>query len=193
MKRDIISAHLLYKETCPDLTPLQTVNFMGRIEPGQTYINQYFAVTGKLRDSTNIAKHLINTTYQDIMAPNELQSTDLSIVFSDKEFAVLVGSNRTCDAAPNSCVGFSTPRNGSSAFFLVTCGNGTYIGPDQYHFAEREDNDKDASIKIRPYVCDGFSDNVRPTWRLLGYFDQDACTLDSLEFNSTLCQRNNGI
>lgn len=159
---------------------------MGGVGPGETYVNQYFGVVGELSSSIETAKGLVNSTFQDVWSENDLPASEVKLVFSDQSFS-LSASNKTCATATTSCTGFSTPHNETSPMFLVICGNESYVGPDQYHFAPAQIVNNE-TVAIRPYICNESLPALRPSWRLLGYFAPEDCPFDqSLELNLTLC------
>ena len=84
----------------------------------------------------------------------------------------------TCDStATNTCSGKSTPTSGYLAFFYVTCGAQTYFGPNPYHFTPSFGSTfpghGNITNPVRSYVCDNQSTTIRPTWKLMGFFDPD--------------------
>ena len=74
------------------------------------------------------------------------------------------------------CAGYSTPQAGAVPFFYVTCGAATYFGPDPYRLAPSFGADGfpghgDGDHPVRPYLCNGEMNSIRPAWTLMGFFD----------------------
>jgi len=87
---------------------------------------------------------------------------------------------RGCKASnPTSvCVGNTTPKAGYKPLYHVTCAGQHYIGHDLYHFAPAAIGGGVSPYGnvYRSYVCDGQPHTVRPTWTLLGFFTDSACS-----------------
>ena len=95
------------------------------------------------------------------------------------------GTSTTCTStsATLACSGFSTPKAGYVPFFHITCGASNYLGPDPYHFTPGNGEwftfpglSNNNAQKIRSYACAGEVESVRPTWKLIGWFDPLTCS-----------------
>ena len=72
------------------------------------------------------------------------------------------------------------------AHFLVQCGDQSYVGTDTYHFSPLRYNA--SNIFYEPWICYGMSEELRPRWKLLGYFTPGKCDfLKSAFLNPQLC------
>ena len=99
-------------------------------------------------------------------------------------FDITYTNTSQCHNAELICTGSSVPRNHLVPYFYITCGTDrSYVGPDLYHFAP-----KSTSI-VESYKCASPSiQDLRPKWRLLGYFSSSQCpTLSNTTYNSTFC------
>jgi len=97
--------------------------------------------------------------------------------------ALVADLNEPCgSAAVSRCTGSTVPGAGRRPLYNVKCGDASYIGSDQYHFADLSDG------FYRPYRCNGNTLDPRATWTLLGYFIEGACDyLQNAEYQTTFC------
>lgn len=91
--------------------------------------------------------------------------------YSNTHFGASVGDD-PCYMGDLICTGISVPSKNTTAHFFMTCGEKTYVGSDRYHFSPPQANKTDT---LRPYACDGEDPSVRPSWKLLGYFEDGSC------------------
>jgi len=119
----------------------------------------------------------------------------------DSRFEVLAsqeasGTSTTCDnkLASLVCSGRSTPEYGNVPFFYVSCGASTYFGPNPYHFTPSFGSifpgHGNTNNLVRSYLCDGLDASIRPSWKLLGFFNPagSGCTsLANATYDETVC------
>ena len=116
----------------------------------------------------------------------------LYLQVQNSTFDITMSNTSLCHDAELICTGSSVPRNHLVPYFYITCGtNHSYVGPDLYHFAPK------STTNIESYRCASASSNkdIRPKWKLLGYFSSSQCpTLSNTIYNSTFCEiRENSI
>eukprot|EP00049_Salpingoeca_infusionum_P014892 m.285198 g.285198 ORF g.285198 m.285198 type:complete len:826 (+) comp15770_c0_seq2:113-2590(+) len=170
-----------------------TVNSLPRgITRGDTYTYRQYIATGRLQNIEAV-KEWVDETEQMLYPEEEapvgrgvhLMSIDASrftAVLGDKGAVTVPSTVPACGAVR--CSGTTTPRQGSAALYMMTCGTQTYVGHDQFAFTPEDATNN----YVRPYVCDGQPTSVRPTWKLLGFFPQDACIfLQGATYDPALC------
>ena len=54
----------------------------------------------------------------------------------------------------------------------MTCGGSSYVGSDQYKFARTS-----SDVALRPFLCADETNSIRPEYKLLGYFEEDNCSV----------------
>lgn len=137
-----------------------TVNAFPTITPGDSYFYRQFMLTGQFVDTVEQATPLVDETEQ--VFRNENQHLAGSPVY----ICGVIGNTLEVgleSCSPEICTGSTRPYPSAHAFYHVSCGSSSYVGPDAYHF-------KPDSDFQRPYVCKD-NTNDRPQWELLGYFD----------------------
>lgn len=159
-----------------------TINTRVRVEPGDTYLFRQYLMTGEVKDHQAQLDTWIDEAYEDIYYIGELTGHDLDLYYSSKkDIAVLtLSSDSSCENVPDTdvrCTGSTVPSYGKVPHFLITCGSGenatSYIGSNRYHFSPSRESETDI---VRSYACDGEEDlSMRPTWKLLGYFEEGSC------------------
>merc|ERR1719356_1404311 len=180
-----------------------TVNWLGgsNLGAGDTYINRSFVFASELGAVEAVGKALTDKVYVDQMVENEYNPRRIDIYQLNDSFSVEVaatseGQSTTCSSslATLVCSGTSAPSPGKVPFFYVTCGLQTYLGSDPYHFTPdfgaAFPNHGSPSTPVRSYVCDGQDASIRPSWKLIGFFDpNDArCTdLATSLYDESVC------
>merc|ERR1712157_495543 len=168
---------------------------------GDTYINRSFVFASELGAVDAVGKDLTDKVYVDQMVENEYNPRRIDIYQLNDSFSVEVaatseGQSTTCSSslATLVCSGTSAPSPGKVPFFYVTCGLQTYLGSDPYHFTPdfgaAFPNHGSPSTPVRSYVCDGPDASIRPSWKLIGFFDpNDArCTdLATSLYDESVC------
>lgn len=183
-----------------------TINWLGNIalSAGSTYSNRSFMFQSNLGNVKATAENLVPKVMIDHIEQNEWNSRNVDVYTFMSDFVVNAaleqGDQTGCEnrQAVLACEGKSTPSVGVVPFFYITCGSATYFGSDPYHFAPPFDNqfpDHGSVHKIiRSYVCKDESDlSVRPTWKLMGFFNKNTCTsLSSHVYNKDICEADEG-
>ena len=142
-----------------------------QIDPGETYVKQQYIATGRLNDMETIASSWIDEVHEDIYAIGELSGPNITLYsINDKVFGTSI-QDQNCARGIKRCVGSSVPGYGLNALFVISCANKTYVGSDKYFFSPIDDEHH----YIRSYACRGESSQVRPEWKLLGYFEEGQC------------------
>uniref|UniRef100_A0A7S4QZ18 Uncharacterized protein n=1 Tax=Ditylum brightwellii TaxID=49249 RepID=A0A7S4QZ18_9STRA len=166
------------------------------IKPGESYVNRQYIMVDSYKSMTKTANDWVNETMQAMLLPNDhsgdtitLWSNDDGINGSDKHiFGASIGNGTAskCSQGVPRCIGSTAPGRGLSALFEVRCGDDdVYVGHDKYHFSPQRYND---TLPIRSYVCDGRDKDVRPQWKLLGFFPPGRCnSLNNSVFVEEFC------
>ena len=166
----------------------QTLNGRLTIKPGETYVTRQYIITGRLKEMEKKGAKLLDDTYEDLYAFGELPGVDIHLYSDPDDYttfsAHVDGSPIICLQGEIVCTGKSSPHYGMVPLFAITCGNQTYVGSDKYFFApEGAETDP-----IRPYVCDGSVELIRPEWKLLGFFEEGSCEkLENAAYNENSC------
>jgi len=160
-----------------------TVNVRRTVPQAYTFVERQYIITGPLREAQAQGLNYVQEHVQDNMPPgtHKRSHTVYLYKFPDKKaYGAGIPGIMGCGATTNGprqkmCSGSTTPQNGFRAFFQVECLGSYYFGPNQYHFTPEPTADK----VVRSYVCnngDPATDKmVRPKWKLLGFFPEDAC------------------
>ena len=123
----------------------------------------------------NVASSWVDEVYQDVYTLGEMSGTNIYLFSNDQNsFGANMEDEISCSQGNLVCEGKSVPQNGMSPLFAITCGNSTYVGSDRYHFSPPRASEKET---IRSYVCYGEDNDVRPEWKLLGFFVEGRCDL----------------
>ena len=166
-----------------------TNNYLGDLKAGYALSKRAFVFASELESAKATADDLKSKVVYDLIEDTRYNPRAIDIYKSGASFdavaaASVQGTSTTCSTSPSAtlvCSGVSTPKPDYSPFFYVTCGDSTYLGPDPYFFTPgngdyftfpgmSNDNDK----KIRSYACEGQDGTIRPTWKLVGFFNS-AC------------------
>jgi len=163
-----------------------TTNTFVNINPGDTYMSQQYFATGELSDMESVGAGWKGETYEDHFASGEMTGTDIHLYSNDaSSFGAYIDGGDACLQGVSRCSGKSVPGAGLSPLFAMACGSSQYVGSDRYHFAPSRSSNTDP---IRSYVCDGEDDDVRPSWKLLGFFAEGSCSfLDGASYDSLFC------
>jgi len=162
-----------------------TINWYGssRLEAGSTYTNRAYMIASDLGSVETTAGALVSETFADEMGPELYSPRTVNIYRSGAANFVVVaaaaaqGTSTSCASSGASlvCSGTSTPKSGNVPFFYVTCGTSTYLGPDPYHFTPSFGGSFPGhgtiTNPVRSYLCDGQDTSIRPTWKMMGFFD----------------------
>ena len=183
-----------------------TINWYGegaRLQAGSTYTNRGFYFNSDMGSVKSTADDLVEKTFVDEIGL-ELWSPRTIDIYqtAGANFVVLAassaqGQSTTCHdpSAILICSGTSTPQSGHVPFFYMTCGaSSTYFGPDPYNFTTpfgaRFPGHGDTNNMVRSYVCDGQEISIRPTWKLMGFFnasDLGCSSLSTSTYEETTC------
>lgn len=143
--------------------------------------------------ASNNTDIVFNSTNSENQEARSLKQNEIS---TSIEFGLTSSPNTPCARNKNIrlvCEGNSIPSVNKVPYFFITCGNKTYVGSDRYYFTPTSLTDDDF---IRSYSCTGETIDVRPTWKLLGYFEEEICSefLDvgnfTLDYDPELCNVN---
>jgi hypothetical protein len=186
-----------------------TVNWFGtsiRLSPGSTYVNRGYYFISDLGSVDSTAGALLDKVHAARIDPEDWSPRTVDIYRDGTKFVALAASssggtstNCSSPSAALVCSGTSTPSPGHVPFFYVTCGESrTYLGPDPYHFAppfgSRFPGHGNITNIVRSYVCDGEDSSVRPTWKLMGFYnstDADCASLRTATYDGGICPANN--
>lgn len=158
-------------------------------------MNRQYLINDQLLNIEEQANNWVDQTFADMLHHKDFRGRILTL-FTDNpnqnekknstSFGVALGNSTSSCRRKDTlarCIGSTTPKNNLKPFFYITCGNSTYVGPDQYFFSSKKEN-------IRSYVCAGMDKNIRPTWKLIGHFDDNErkCrNLLNLTFDEDYC------
>jgi len=160
-----------------------------KLTPGDTFSKRAFLFTSDLESVKPTADSLIQKVVPDKIDVTRWSPRAIDIYKSGTSFDAVAatsteGTVTTCTSttATLECSGFSTPKTGHVPFFYITCGASSYLGPDPYHYTPGNGQwfsfpgmTTDNTQKIRSYACAGEVASVRPTWKLIGWFDASTC------------------
>jgi hypothetical protein len=165
-----------------------TINSFHQLPPGSSYSFRQFLVVDRFPEVEAKAKTMVGETRQRYFfdhssPPSSHPDASRNIgLYKDGDHvgvALLDADGTAPCIGTRHCVGATAPRNAHRPLFFIRCGSMSYFGSDLYHF---KDPGTDA---LRPYAeCD---DGDRPTWKLLGFFVEDACV--GISSNATLAKR----
>ena len=170
---------------------------------GDTFSKRSFLFASDLASAQSTADALKPHVVPDKINDTRWNPRAVDIYKSGSTFDVVAatssqGTTTTCSSvsATLECSGYSTPKAGYVPFFYITCQDSVYIGPDPYHFTPGNGEwftfpgmSGDNSQKIRSYACEGEVQSVRPTWKLMGWFEASSCSLGSgMSFDGNICQ-----
>lgn len=136
---------------------------------GIHFYRQYFVID-RFSDISSTAAFWANEVITDNYNINNesaplSRTVDILTEIDGTSIRAVVGKSGTTGSV---CTGTTTPNANSKALFHVKCGEKTYIGADQYHFARFMDG------KFMPYTCKN-DKTARGVWNLLGFFPENAC------------------
>ena len=168
------------------ITFRQTSNSFVTLDPGDTYIYQQFIVTGRLSDMQTQASPWVGEVHEELVRLGEMSGTNITLYSKHhKAFGVHLENELPCSKGVRRCVGKSAPGVGLRALFAIKCGSKTYVGSDKYHFSHKDSKNG----YVRSYTCKGESKDMRPEWKLLGFFEEGACSyLKSAAYESDFCE-----
>eukprot|EP00592_Proboscia_alata_P024856 CAMPEP_0194443666 /NCGR_PEP_ID=MMETSP0176-20130528/126838_1 /TAXON_ID=216777 /ORGANISM="Proboscia alata, Strain PI-D3" /LENGTH=892 /DNA_ID=CAMNT_0039269953 /DNA_START=281 /DNA_END=2956 /DNA_ORIENTATION=- len=152
-----------------------TTNFMGNLNPGETFYNRKYFISGSLDDAESTAKPFVPETQESVYTGENLnaefdEGDVIQLHCDDDVFGATIGSESCWGGARSICYGSTVPKEGSKPLFFITCNETSYVGYDAYNFIP---NAVDGELK--PYICANEALSVRPTFKLLGYFDAVDC------------------
>lgn len=154
-----------------------TANRRISIKPGDTYVSRQYIVVGNLSEMEATSKLWVEEAKDDLYTIGEMPSVDIHLYsFSSNAStfgAYVSGTNIECLQGSIVCTGKATPHFGMKPHFVISCGDKTYVGPDKYHFSPARLKESDPFM---PYVCEGERDDIRPKWKLLGFFIDGKCS-----------------
>jgi len=165
-----------------------TTNTRQKINPGSTYVYTQYLATGRLSEMQTIGNEWKSQVYEDLFDSTDYTGQGTAIhLYSDtmSSFGAYIDGGDSCLQGTSVCTGSSLPEFGKIPLFFITCGNNTYVGSDKYYFSPSRAN---SNQDIRSYACAGESTDVRPIWKLLGYFDDGSCNaLQGATYDTSFC------
>lgn len=163
-----------------------TTNTRQKIRPGSTYVYTQYLATGRLSDMQATGNDWKPQVYEDMFDKTDYTGTAIHLYSKDmSSFGAYIDGGDDCLQGSSVCVGSSLPEFNKIPLFFVTCGSNTYVGSNKYHFSPTRASVND---DIRSYACAGEATNVRPTWKLLGYFEDGSCSALELGiYDTTFC------
>jgi len=180
-----------------------TVNYYGdTVEAGYALSKRAFVFASDLVSVKETAESLKSNVVYDLIEETRYNPRVINIYKSGTSFDAVAatsvqGTSTTCTSpsADLECSGFSTPKQGYSPFFYVTCGSSSYLGPDPYFFTPGNGDwftfpgmSNNNTLKIRSYACEGQDPSVRPTWKLIGFFNSTCVSLGSgVTYDDDIC------
>lgn len=159
-----------------------TVNAISNIMPGDTYVQKQFFISDKFTEIDARARSLSPQTTRDLYTrATTPQGRDVllyTVPGQTDVFSASIGS-LSCASATTVCRGSTTPKQEYRAYFAIECGEERYVGSDPYYFAPK-------STPIQSWKCE--SNELTPTWKLLGYFPPGECDeISNLTYRLNLC------
>ena len=103
------------------------------------------------------------------------------------------GTSTSCSTGTVICTGSTNYGYELFPFFAVSCGSKYYFGRDLYRFAPGRNHSTDIFFQggiLQPYACEGEPVDVRPTWKLIGYFDpadEGCASLENYTYSEDFC------
>jgi len=174
-----------------------------KLTPGDTFSKRAFVFASELAAAKPTADNLVPKVIPDKIDDTRWNPRAVDIYKVGTSFDAVAatssqGTSTTCTStsATLACSGFSTPKAGYVPFFHITCGASNYLGPDPYHFTPGNGEwftfpglSNNNAQKIRSYACAGEVESVRPTWKLLGWFDPLTCSSlgSGLSYDDNIC------
>eukprot|EP00986_Skeletonema_menzelii_P001282 scaffold338_cov155-Skeletonema_menzelii.AAC.16 len=184
---------------------IYTNNYYGGqalLEPGYALSKRAFFFASELASVKATADSLKSNVVYDLIEDTRYNPRTIDIYKSGSSFDAVAASSAqgtstscTSSSATLECSGFSTPKPGYSPFFYVTCGSSSYLGPDPYFFTPGNGEtftfpgmSNNNSEYIRSYVCEGQDMSVRPTWKLIGFFDSSCSSMGAgFTYSDDIC------
>eukprot|EP00586_Coscinodiscus_wailesii_P003225 CAMPEP_0172489832 /NCGR_PEP_ID=MMETSP1066-20121228/20062_1 /TAXON_ID=671091 /ORGANISM="Coscinodiscus wailesii, Strain CCMP2513" /LENGTH=1635 /DNA_ID=CAMNT_0013257969 /DNA_START=104 /DNA_END=5012 /DNA_ORIENTATION=+ len=152
--------------------------------PGTSFAKRQYVVTGKgLTEVDAQAQEYASSVAEDFHYLGDLRDKTFELVLGSDftTFGVRFDDKEECTGTAV-CTGHSSPQVGTVPYFVISCGDKAYFGPDLYHFASVDGNIQ------RSYVCDETNISVRPTLKLIGWFrDGDCETFRSASYDEHYC------
>ena len=153
-----------------------TVNAFPKIDPGDTFVSRQYFMVDRYTKSARKAQEWVPETLQEQYDAGELPGNEIHLYAEDGgvSFGAIVG-DEACTRGREVCIGSTVPTGLSRALFQVQCAGESFIGWDRYHFSPPS-SEEDAT-PLRSYVCINQAIDVRPTFKLLGYFPEGECDI----------------
>ena len=163
--------------------------------------------SGALGDVESVATSLVNSTYDstfmDQVAWNEMvrrrsiqiytSESDRPVVFGVAAADEEGGTSTSCSTGTVVCTGSTNYGFELFPFFAISCGSRSYFGRDLYRFSPGRNSSTDIFFQggvLQPYACEGEPVDVRPTWKLIGYFnpaDEGCASLENYSYAEDFC------
>ena len=147
-----------------------------KIDPGTVYgLRQYIKVGPSAAAMPDAASPWVSEAVQGWARPAELSSRAAPVVLVRHRGAIMLRIADKCDGeacatAAVACTGTTVPTSNTAVpLFDIRCGGFTRISSDPYALSP------DDATAHRSYRCAGEEATVRPTWKLLGYFEPGVC------------------
>lgn len=161
-----------------------TTNLLGKLFPSETYFSRKYLITDKLKNVETVASAFSDVTFEDVVPIDELESGEaIKLWINSNSFGASIGSEMCANSSVDlACEGSSTPKEGFSPWFYITCGANKATTANPYHFAIF------VGDKKKPYLCvDELEVLGRAEWKLLGYFDSQCDVIQDREYELDIC------
>ena len=195
----LISFHLLHKLFFSQICAKSWWSG-SKLEPGGSYSTRQYLVSSDLGSVKAIADPLRDQVVIEEHNENEYTPRNVDLYQLGSRFAAVAASSSSsttsCGDASASliCTGKTTPSAGYLPWFYITCGSSnTHFGQDPYHFTPYSGTEfqfpghSTPNYPVRSYVCDGQPVSVRPSWKLVGFFDDSCASLATSTYDDTVC------
>ena len=163
--------------------------------------------SGALGDVESVATSLVNSTYDstfmDQVAWNEMvrrrsiqiytSEADAPGVFGAAAADEEGGASTSCGTGTVVCTGSTNYGYELFPFFAISCGSRSFFGRDLYRFSPGRNYSSDIFFQggtLQPYACEGEPVDVRPSWKLIGYFnpaDKGCASLENYTYAEDFC------
>lgn len=151
-----------------------TVNTRLYVDPGETYHYRQYFISGEYTDASTEADKWTSLAGDDFFHSGELnEGSDIEVYSEDENSFAVTVAPEPCHRGELRCTGKSIPGFGLVPLFFITCGSSnSYLGSDRYKLAP----DLTSEGEIRAYACNNEDTSVRPTLKLIGYFEEGGCS-----------------
>lgn len=164
-----------------------TVNAFPKIDPGDTFVSRQYFMVNRYTKSARKAQEWVPETLQEQYDAGELPGNEIHLYAENGgvSFGAIVG-DEACARGREICTGSTVPTGLLRALFQVQCAGESFIGWDRYHFSPP--SSKEYATPLRSYVCINQAIDVRPRFKLLGYFPEGECDiLNGFTLDESFC------